>query len=95
MMMNVVTEFARGCVLIELLYVDDFLLMSETIEGLGIKFLKWNEALESTDLNINLGKTKVIVGSGVTKDDLSSSNIALCGSCRLRVMVNSVLCVVW
>ena len=37
---DVVTEFVRS-VLSELLYADDLLLMSETIEGLRNKFLEW------------------------------------------------------
>ena len=31
----------------ELLHADDLVLMSETIDGLGDKFLKWKEALDS------------------------------------------------
>ena len=45
------------CALSELLYVDDLDLMSETIEGLRDKSLKWKEAFESKGLKINLGKT--------------------------------------
>ena len=37
---DVVTEFAREGVLSELLYADELVLMSETIEGLRNKFLK-------------------------------------------------------
>ena len=43
----VVTEFASEGVLSELLYADDLVLLSETIEGLRDKFLKWKEAFES------------------------------------------------
>ena len=56
---DVVTEFAREGALSELLYADDLVLMSETIEGLRNKFLKWKEAFESKGLKVNLGKTKV------------------------------------
>ena len=45
-MVDVVTEFAREGVLSQLLYVDDLVLMSETIEGHNDKFLKWKEASE-------------------------------------------------
>ena len=38
---DVVTEFAREGALSELLYADDLVLMSETIEGLRDKFLEW------------------------------------------------------
>ena len=60
-MVDVVTEFARECALSELPYADDLVLMSETIEGLRNKFIKWNEAFESKGLEVNLGKTKVMV----------------------------------
>ena len=45
----------------ELLYVDDLILMSETIKELRNKFLKWKEAFESKGLKINLHKTNVMV----------------------------------
>ena len=38
---DVVTEFAREGALCELLYANDLVLMSETIEGLRNKFLGW------------------------------------------------------
>ena len=37
---DVVTEFTREGALSELLYADDLVLMSETIEGIRKKFLK-------------------------------------------------------
>ena len=45
----------------ELLYADDLVLMSETMEGLRNKCLKWREVLESKGLKVNLGKMKVMV----------------------------------
>ena len=44
---DVVTELARVGVQSELLCADDFVSMSETIEGLRRKFIKWKEAFES------------------------------------------------
>ena len=44
---DVVTEFARECALSEMLYANDLVLVSETIEGLRNKFLRWKEAFES------------------------------------------------
>ena len=41
---HVVTVFAREGALSELLYTGDLDLMSETIEGIRNKFLKWKEA---------------------------------------------------
>ena len=42
---DVVTEFARDGALSELLYSDDLVLMSGTIEGL--KILEWKQAIEN------------------------------------------------
>ena len=47
------------------------MLMSETIEGLVYMLLEWKEALEIKGLKVNLGKTKVMVSSGITKDGMS------------------------
>ena len=44
---DVVAYIARGGALSELLYADDLVMMSETIEGLRDKFLKLNEALRA------------------------------------------------
>ena len=54
----------------ELLYADGLVLMSETIEGLRNTLLKWKEAFESKGLKVNLGKTKVMVCGGITKDGM-------------------------
>ena len=40
---DVGTEFAIEGALSELLHADDLVLMSETIEGLRNKFIKWND----------------------------------------------------
>ena len=63
---DVVTEFDRGCA--KLLCAGDLVQMSEMIEGLRNKFLIWKEALHNKSLKVNLGKTKVMVNSGITKD---------------------------
>ena len=74
------------------LYADDLALVSETIEGLRNKFLKWKEAFESKGLKVNLEKTKVMVNSGITRDALSKSKVCPFGVCSLRVKANSALC---
>ena len=43
---DVVTENVRNGLMNEMLYVDDFVLISETMEGLREKFWKWMEAFE-------------------------------------------------
>ena len=76
----------------ELLYADDLVLRSETIEGLRNKLFKWKEVFESKGLKVNLGKTKVMVCSGITKDGISKSKFDACGVSSLRAKANSVLC---
>ena len=44
-------------------------------------------------LKANLGKTKVMVSGGITKDGLSKSKFDPCGFYCLSVKANSVLCV--
>ena len=78
-------------VLSELLYADDLVLMSEIIDGLRNKFLKWKEAFVSKSLKVNLGKTKVMVSGDITKNGKSKSKVDQCGVCSLRVKANSAL----
>ena len=88
---DVVTERAREGLLYEMLYADDLVLMSETMEGLREKFWNWKEAFESKGLKVNLGKTKVVVsGAG---GEMPVSKVDPCGICGKRVMANSVLCI--
>ena len=47
LVIDVVTEFAIEGALSESLYADDLVLISETIEGLRDKFIKWKEAFYS------------------------------------------------
>ena len=90
---DVVTELAKDRVLSELLYADDIVLMSETIEGLSNTFLRWKEAFENMCFDTYLWKTKVMVSSGITKDGMSKSKSGPCGICSLRVKAISVLCI--
>ena len=45
----------------EILHADGLVLMSESIENLKEKFLKWKEAFENKGLKVNLKKTKIMV----------------------------------
>ena len=58
---DVVTEFAREGALSELLYADDIVLISVTIEGLRNKFSKLTEAFDSKGLKVNFSKTRLLV----------------------------------
>ena len=75
-----VTEFAGEGALCELLYADDFVLMSETIGGLRNKFFNWKGTFESKGLKVNLCKTKVMVSVDTTKDGLSKVRLIHVGS---------------
>ena len=44
---DVIMESVRNGLMSEMLYADDLVLTSETIEGLREKFCKWKEAFES------------------------------------------------
>ena len=68
---DAVKEFVREGAPSELPYADDLVLMSETIERLRNKFLKWKEAFESKGLKANHGKTELMVCGGITKEGLS------------------------
>ena len=46
-MVDVITESVRIGLMSEMLYADDLVLTSETMEGLREKFWKWKEAFES------------------------------------------------
>ena len=93
LVVDVVTEVDRVGVLSELLHADDLVLMSETIGGLRNKFIKWKKTFESKSLKVNLGKTKVMVSGGITKDGMYK--VYPCGACSLRAKTNSILCIVW
>ena len=91
-MVDVVTKLAREGVLCELLYGDDIVMISETIDGCMNKFIKWKEASEHKGLKINLNNTKVMVNGGITKDSLSKCKDDPCEVSSLRVKTNSLLC---
>ena len=64
----------------ELLYADDLVLMSETMEELReFKFWKWKEAFKSKGLKVNLGKTKVVVSGA--EGEVSLSKVDPCSIC--------------
>ena len=72
-----------------MLYADDLVLMSETIEGLRNTFLKRKDAFENMGLKVNLGKTRMMVSGVITKGGLSKSKVDPCGVYILRVKLNS------
>ena len=55
---DVITENARRGVVNELLYADDLVLMSNTMENLKERFSNWKDALESKGLKVSTRKNK-------------------------------------
>ena len=58
---DVILENAREGLMNKILYANDLVLISESMENLKEKLLKWKEAFESKGLKVNLKKTKVMV----------------------------------
>ena len=54
---DVISENVREGLMNKILYADNLVLMSKSIENLKKKFLKWEEAFESKGLKVNLKKT--------------------------------------
>ena len=70
-------EKPRKSVVYELLYADDPVFMSETMEGLKERFGNWKHALESKGLKVNTRKTKLMVSE--SEGEPFQSNINPCG----------------
>ena len=87
---DVVTEHAREELLNEILYADDLMLMSESVDDLRERFQKWRSALEGKGLKVNVGKTKITVSG--TEGEIVLSKIDPCGICGERVGSNAVCC---
>ena len=90
-MVDMVTKSMRKGLMSEMLYRDDLVMTSETMEGLREKFWKWKEAFDSKALKVNLRKTKLVVSGA--EGEVSVSKVDQSGICGKQVMANSVLCV--
>ena len=88
--MNVISENAREGMMNENLCANDLVLMSESIEKLKEKSLKWKEAFETKGLKVNLKKTKVMVSG--SKSKVLKSKVDPCAKCGKRMMANLVMC---
>ena len=83
-------EFRAG-VPWEDLYVDDLVIIADSLEECVGRLLIWKEAMEMKGLRVNAGKTKVMVcGTGL--DLLQSSGEYPCAVCRTGVGNNSIYC---
>ena len=91
--MNVVSSETRSGLPSKLLYADDLLLMAPTIEQVGRRVAEWRANLLDKGLNVNAGKSKVMVGSSGGKMIVNSGKWP-CGVCGKGVQTNSVQCTV-
>ena len=82
---DVVTELPRKSASSKSSYVDEIVLMSETIKGLRNKSTRRKEVFESKSLKVKLGKTKVMVSDGITQCGLSISKVDPSGVISMRV----------
>ena len=74
----------------ELLYADDLVIVTESLEE-GVEKLKnWKAGLQERGLNVNMAKTKFMV-SGVGLDKLKDSGKYPCSVCRQGVGANYLL----
>ena len=91
--MDVVFSEARNGLPSELLY-DDLVLMAPTMEQLGRHVAEWR-AIRILDkgLNVNAGKSKVMVGRSCGKMIINSGKWP-CGVCGKGVQANSIRCTV-
>ena len=55
---NTIAENARECLIDEIVYADDLVLMSEGMENLREKFLKWKESYKR---KVNVKNSKMMV----------------------------------
>ena len=86
---DIISENARERLMNHILYADDLVLMSESIENLKEKFLKWKEAFESKGMKMKLKKTKVIVSG--SKGEALKIKVDPCTKCGKRLMANSMM----
>ena len=68
----------------KLLYADDLVLMSPTMEQLGRRVAEWRASFLDKGLKMNAGKSKVMVGSSGGKM-IINSGMWPCDVCRKGV----------
>ena len=72
-------------------YVDDLVIIADSLEECVRRLLIWKEAMEKKGLRINAGKTKVMIcGTGLNL--LQSSAEYPCAVCHTGVGNNSIYC---
>ena len=91
--MDVVSREARSGLPSEFLYADDLVRKAPTMEHLGRCVTEWRASLLDKGLNVNAGKSKVMVGSSGGKTIVNPGKWS-CGACGREVQANSVQCTV-
>ena len=89
---DVVTNEIKEGMLQEILYVDNIVLIAESMAELHETFHGWKNALENKGLKVNLVKTKVMVSKIGQVTVRPSSKKDPCGICGRKTMLNAVLC---
>ena len=72
-------------------FADDLVILAETFEGLMTKMLVFKNDLDSEGLQVNMGKTKVMI-LGRVLHILQTSGKYPCTVCRKGVRKNSIFC---
>ena len=75
----------------EMLYADDLVLVSESLDVLLERLCMWKDGLESKGLRVNMSKTKIMF-SGPNLGSLRDEGKYPCGVCRKGVGSNSIFC---
>ena len=91
--MDVVSSETKSGLPSELLYADDLVIMAPTMEQLGRRVADWRASLLGKGLKLNVGKSKVMVGSNGGKIIVNSGKWPY-GVCGKGVQVNSLQCTV-
>ena len=89
---DVVTNEIKEGMLQEMLYVDDIVLIAESVAELQENVHGWKSALEINGLRVNLMKTKVMMSNIGQVTVKPSSKKDPCGICGRKTMLNAVLC---
>ena len=76
--MDVVSSEARNDLPSELLYADDLVIMAPTMEQFGRRVADWRASLLDKGLNVNSGKSKVMVRSSGGKMIVNSGKWPWC-----------------
>ena len=91
--LDVVSSETRRGLHSELLYADDIVIMSPTMEQFGRRVAEWRARLLDKALKVNAGRFKVMVCSSGGKMIVNSGKWP-CGVCGKGVQANSVECTV-